>query len=62
FLRLPEAEQGASMLEWYFPWSNVDWVLKVQLLIWLTTVGGSYWIIWRTLIRKRRWLRWRDRR
>jgi hypothetical protein len=49
------------VLEWYFPWSSVDWVLKSELLIWLAAIGWSYWIVWRTLIRKKPWLRWRKR-
>lgn len=50
------------MLEWYFPWSSVDWFLKMELLVWLAATGASYWICWRTVIRKRPWLRWRERR
>ncbi len=49
------------MIEWYFPWSSIDWVLKLQLLIWSASIACSYWIAWRTVIRKRPWLRRRDR-
>ena len=49
------------MIEWYFPWSGIDSVLKLELLIWLAAVACSYWIAWRTLVLKRPWLKWRKR-
>jgi hypothetical protein len=45
-----------SILEWYFPWSHIDWILKVELLVWLLVIGLSYRIAWRALVRKRPWL------
>jgi len=48
------------MFEWYIPWDQVDWGLKLQLIIWCAAILSSYWICWRTLIRKRTWLRPRD--
>ena len=50
------------MLEWYVPWTSIDWVLRAELAIWLAAVAWSYWIAWRTLGRKRPWLRRRKRR
>ena len=50
------------MLEWYIPWSHVDWVLKAEMLIWLAAIACSYWICWRSLVRKKPWLGWRDRK
>jgi len=45
------------MLEWYIPWDQIDWGLKLQLLIWLAAILGSYWICWRSVVRKKPWLR-----
>lgn len=36
-------------LDWYFPWAQIDWVLKLQLLVWLSTVAAGFWIGWRGL-------------
>ncbi|MDJ0926723.1 MAG: hypothetical protein QNJ73_03645 [Gammaproteobacteria bacterium] len=44
------------MLEWYFPWSNIDLILRVELIIWLAVVAVSYGIFWRVVVRKRPWL------
>ena len=30
------------MLEWYFPWAHIDWVLRFELITWLTVVTLSY--------------------
>ena len=48
-------------LNWYFPWTRLDGVLKFELVLWLIAVGVSYWIFWRTILRKRPWLRRRNR-
>ncbi len=45
------------MLEWYFPWDQVDGVLRIQLAIWIGVVVFSFWVSWRTLIAKKPWLR-----
>ena len=50
------------MLEWYIPWSAIDWVLKIQFLAWLAAIATSWWIAWRVLIRKRPWLERRERK
>jgi hypothetical protein len=49
-------------LEWYFPWTRVDWVLKLELLVWLFVIGVSYWIAWRALVLGRPWLVTRRRK
>ncbi|MEJ8567025.1 hypothetical protein [Elongatibacter sediminis] len=46
-----------SLIEWYFPWSRLDLVLRIELLIWLVVVGIACWISWRTLVGKKPWLR-----
>ena len=45
------------MIEWYFPWGAVDWVLKVQLVLWISVIVWAVWISWRTLVLRRPWLR-----
>jgi membrane protein implicated in regulation of membrane protease activity len=45
------------MVEWYIPWDQIDWGLKIQLLLWLAAIVLSYWIFWRTLVRRRPWLK-----
>lgn len=44
------------MVEWYIPWAQIDWGLRIQLLLWLAAIALSYWIFWRSLVRKRPWL------
>ena len=61
-MSLATVTKGVGVLEWYFPWSTVDWILRIQLLIWLAAIGWSYWIVWRTFVRKKPWLRSRKRR
>ena len=45
------------MIEWYFPWGRVDWVLRAELIVWLVAVLAGCRIAWRTLVRGRPWLR-----
>ena len=45
-----------DMLEWYFPWTRIDALLKIELLIWLASVGASLWVAYRSLVLKRPWL------
>lgn len=45
------------MFDWYFPWSRIDAVLRLALLVWLAVVGASWWIFWRSIVRGRPWLR-----
>jgi hypothetical protein len=45
-----------DFVEWYFPWSRLDMVLRIQLVIWLTVVAASCWIYWRTVIAEKPWL------
>jgi hypothetical protein len=45
------------MIDWYFPWGRIDWVLRLQLIVWLASVVIAYWISWRYLIAKRPWLK-----
>jgi hypothetical protein len=45
-----------DVLEWYFPWSRIDPVLKLQLLVWLAVVSVAFVIPIRTLLFKRPWL------
>lgn len=49
------------MIEWYFPWGRVDWVLRVELIVWIAATVGGCWIAWRTLVRGRPWLRREER-
>jgi membrane protein implicated in regulation of membrane protease activity len=48
------------MVNWYFPWHLIDWVLRLQLIVWLSMVVLSYWIFWRTVVKKHGWLRKRS--
>ena len=50
------------MFEWYIPWDQIDWGLKIQLLLWLAAIALSYWIFWRSLVRRRPWLKRRPRK
>jgi hypothetical protein len=50
---------GSLMLDfvgWYFPWSRLDMVLRIGLVIWLTVVAASFWIYWQTVIAGKPWL------
>jgi len=49
------------MVEWYFPWSLIDWILRLQLIAWFITIGVSYWIFWHCIVRKRGWLVKKDK-
>ena len=49
------------MLEWYFPWTLIDWMLRAQLLIWITAIAGALCISVRTIVLGRPWLRRRRR-
>jgi len=45
-----------EFLEWLFPWSHVDAVLKFELLIWFGTVVAAFWIYVRTIWLGKQWL------
>jgi hypothetical protein len=45
-----------ELVEWYFPWSRLDMVLRIGLVIWVTVVAASCWIYWRTVITGKPWL------
>ena len=45
------------MVEWYIPWDQIDWGLKIQLLLWIAAIALSYWIFWRSFVRRRPWLK-----
>ena len=44
------------MIDWYMPWSALDWGLRLQLIVWLVSVFSACWISFRTLILGRPWL------
>ena len=45
-----------EFLEWYFPWSRVDPILKIELLIWFGSVVTAFLIPTWALVLKRTWL------
>ena len=45
------------MLDWYIPWGQVDPILKLEMVIWLSVVALSYWIFFRAVVLKKPWLR-----
>jgi hypothetical protein len=45
-----------DFVEWYFPWSRIDMVLRIGLVFWLTVVAASCWIYWRAVIAGKPWL------
>ncbi len=46
-----------TMIEWYFPWQHLDFLLKLGLIVWLSVIAASCWIFWRTVVRRKPWLR-----
>ncbi len=45
-----------DFLHWYFPWSRVDLILKIELAVWFGAVVAAFLIpIW-ALVLKKTWL------
>ena len=30
------------MLDWFFPWAQIDWLLQAELLLWFGTILASF--------------------
>ena len=46
-----------DFLRWYFPWSQIDWVLRVELLLWLGAVVLAAWICYSHVLGGKHWLK-----
>ncbi len=45
-----------DFLEWYFPWSRIDGVLKLQLVLWFVSVAAAILIYLWTIVLGKPWL------
>ncbi|MBI4445407.1 MAG: hypothetical protein HY645_05800 [Acidobacteria bacterium] len=46
-----------NWLYWYLPWGHLDWILRLEIVIWMITVFASLLIWFFTVILRRKWLR-----